>query len=152
MNSNVSFSKMIGDWAAATEERLSAVHRRSVVLLAEEMVTTKGQGGRLPFDTGNLARSLLASRHGMPSVVDSTSFVGSNVGIVAAGLLPYQEVWIGFQAAYAKRRNYGFVGADSLGRVYNESGDHFVEGAIAKWPQIVAQAVRETQANATTSR
>ena len=151
MNSNVSFSKMIGDWAAATEERLSAVHRRSVVLLAEEMITTKGQGGRLPFDTGNLARSLLASTQAMPKIA-AGPFPGSNVGVVAATLRPEQAVFIGFQAAYSKRRNFGFVGADSLGRVYNESGGHFVEGAIAKWPQIVAQAVRETQANAATSR
>lgn len=151
MNSNVSFSKMIGDWAAATEERLSAVHRRSVVLLAEEMVTTKGQGGRLPFDTGNLARSQLASTQGMPKNAPGP-FAGSNVGAVVATLRPDQAIWLAFQAAYARRMNYGFVGADSLGRVYNQSGNHFVEGAIAKWPQLVAQAVRETQANATTSR
>lgn len=144
MSSNLSFSKMIGDWASATGERLSAVHRRSVVLLGEEMITTKPQGGRLPFDTGNLARSLLASTQAMPKTATG-QFPGSNVGVVAATLRPEQAVFIGFQAAYAKRRNFGFVGADSLGRVYNESGDHFVEGAIAKWPQIVAQAVREVQ-------
>lgn len=147
MNSNVSFSKMIGEWASATEERLSAVHRRSVVLLAEEMVTTKGQGGRLPFDTGNLARSLLASTQAMPKNA-AGPFPGSNVGVVAATLLPEQPVWLGFQARYARRMNSGFVGADSLGRVYDQAGNYFVEGAIAKWPQLVAQAVRETQANA----
>ncbi|WP_288075987.1 hypothetical protein [Pseudomonas sp.] len=147
MSSNLSFSKMIGDWASATEERLSAAHRRSVVLLGEEMITTKPQGGRLPFDTGNLARSLLASTQAMPKTATG-QFPGSNVGVVAATLRPEQPVWLGYQAVYARRMNYGFVGADSLGRVYNQSGNHFVEGAIAKWPQIVAQAVRETQANA----
>lgn len=146
--SEKSFLEAIGSWASATEERISAVHRRAVVLLGEEMITTKAQGGRLPFDTGNLARSLLASRHGMPNVSNSTSFVGSNVGVVAATLRPEQPVWLGFQAAYAKRQEFGFVGADSLGRVYNQAGNHFVSGAIAKWPQLVAQAVRETQANA----
>lgn len=142
MTSNLSFSKAVGEWASQTQQRLSAVHRRSVVLLAEEMITTKAQGGRLPFDTGNLARSQLASTEAMPKTA-AGPFPGSNVGAVAATLQPEQAVWIGYQAAYARRMNYGFVGADSLGRNYNQAGNHFVEGAIAKWPQIVSQAVAQ---------
>lgn len=147
MTKNLDFAKQIGAWASETQERLTAVHRRSVVLLGEEMSTTKPQGGRVPFDTGNLARSLLASTASMPKTSEQPS-AGSNVGLVAATLQPSEAVWLGYQAVYARRMNYGFVGADSLGRVYNQSGNHFVEGAIAKWPQIVSQAIKETQANA----
>lgn len=144
MTKNLDFAKQIGAWASETQERLTAVHRRSVVLLGEEMITTKQQGGRLPFKDGNLMRSQLASKEAMPKTA-AGPFTGSNVGVVAATLQPHEAIFIGMQARYARRRNYGFVGADKLGRVYNENGDYFVEGAIAKWPQLVAQAVREVK-------
>src|SRR5690625_635406 len=137
-----SFAATIGKWASESEERITAVRRRSVELLGEEMTRTKPQGGRVPFLMGNLMRSVLADTKAMPKVADGP-FAGSNVGVVAATLRNDQPLWIGYQAKYARRRNYGFVGADSLGRVYNESGDYFVEGAIAEWPQIVARAVAE---------
>lgn len=141
----MSFAATIGKWASQTEERTTAVYRRSVELLAEEMTKTKPQGGRVPFLTGNLSRSLLASTAGMPPSAEGAAsfYMGSNVGAVAATLKPDQPVWLGYQAIYARRRNYGFVGADSKGRVYNDPGSHFVEGAIASWQQIVDRAVKE---------
>lgn len=144
------FSATVGAWARKSEARLTATRRRAVELLAEDMATTKPNGGRVPFLTGNLARSLLASTQGMPTISNSISF-GGNVGIVTATLRMDQPVWIGYQAAYARRQNYGFVGADSLGRVYNQPGSYFVEGAIANWQQIVARAAKELQ-NAVESR
>lgn len=137
-----SFSKSVAAWAKATPQRVAAVHARSVELLAENMQTTKPQGGRVPFQTGNLANSLLASTTGMPPTSDGP-FTGSNVGLVAATLKANQAVWLGYQAKYARRRNNGMVGSDSLGRTVNETGDHFVEGAISDWPSIVRQAARE---------
>lgn len=137
-----SFSATIGKWASQTEARITAVHRRSVELLGDEMSKTRPQGGRVPFKTGNLARSILASTSGMPRTADGP-FSGSNVGLIAAQIRPEQKVWLGYQAAYARRVNNGFVGADRLGRVYNQQGAYFVEGAIMSWPQIVAKAVTE---------
>lgn len=137
-----SFSAAVDAWAKKSERRLTAVYRRSVEILADEMTMTKPQGGRVPFDTGNLARSLLASTSGMPKTSESQAS-GSNVGIVAATLQFGQPVWIGYQAIYARRMNYGFIGPDSLGRVYNQQGNYFVEGAIANWQQIVNRAVAE---------
>lgn len=138
------FSDQVSAWAKKSPERLVATYRRSIELLAEEMVRTKGQGGRVPFQTGNLSRSLLASTQGMPKISNSPG-AGGNVGIVTATLKLNQTIWLGYQAAYAARRNFGFVGTDSLGRKYNEGGDHFLEGAIAQWPQFVEQAARELQ-------
>lgn len=137
-----SFSASVGQWASESPQRIEAVYRRSVELLSEEMTRTRGNGGRMPFKTGNLARSLLASTEAMPKTSEVLS-AGSNVGVVTATLRLDQVIFLGFQAAYARRREFGFVGADSLGRVYNEAGAHFVTGAIAEWPQIVAQAVQE---------
>lgn len=139
-----SFSRLVGDWASRTEARTQAVYRRSVEMVAEEMARTQPQGGRVPFQSGSLARSLVASTQGMPRT-RATPAAGGNVGAITATLRLDQPVWLGYQAIYARRQNYGFVGADVLGRVFNQQGSYFLEGAIAQWPQIVARAAREIQ-------
>lgn len=142
-----SFTESIDEWVAQTKERLDAVHGRSVELLGEELAKTKPEGGKVPFMTGNLARSLLASKQGMPNVADAP-YVGSNIGLIAATLKADETVYIGYQAIYAARMNYGYIGADSLGRVYNQQGNYFVEGAVAEWPNIVKNAVTDIKGSA----
>ena len=142
-----SFTESIDAWVAQTRERLDAVHGRSVELLGEELAKTKPEGGRVPFMTGNLARSLLASKQGMPNVADGP-YAGSNIGLIAATLKADETVFIGYQAIYAARMNFGYVGADSLGRVYNQQGNYFIEGAVAEWPNIVKNAVTEIKGSA----
>lgn len=139
-----SFSEAVGAWASATEKRLSAVHKKAIEKLAMEMTRTRAEGGNVPVDTGNLYRSLLASTTAMPKTAEAP-FAGSNVPSVIATLRLNDTLWLGFQAKYAKRQNFGFIGADSLGRVYNQQGAHFVERAIAMWPQIVREAVEEVK-------
>lgn len=139
-----SFSQAVDDWVSQTEERLDAVYARSVELLGEEMAKSRNEGGRVPFLTGNLTRSLLASKTGMPNVADGP-FEGSNVGLVTATLKARETVWLGYQANYAARQNYGYVGSDSLGRVYNQQGAHFVDHAVANWPTIVTKAIKEVR-------
>lgn len=139
-----SFAASVGAWASATESRIEAVHKRSLEKIAVEMTRTKAEGGNVPFDTGNLYRSLLASTTGLPGT-SGGYFAGSNASAVIATLKPNQPIWLAYQANYAARQNYGFVGADSLGRVYNTPGNHFIERAIAMWPQIVREAAQEVQ-------
>lgn len=138
------FADQISEWGRQTEARTTAIYRRSVEILGEEMAKTRPQGGRVPFQTGNLARSLLASTQAMPKTSEKPT-AGVSVGLVAATLRLDQTVWIGYQALYARRMNYGFVGADSLGRVYSQSGNYFLEGAIDQWQQIVGRASYEIQ-------
>ena len=140
------FSQAIDDWVSQTVERIDAVHARSFELLGEELAKTKGEGGKLPFLTGNLARSLLASKQGMPNVADGP-FAGSNIGLVAATLKADETVFIGYQAIYAARAEFGYVGADSLGRVYNQQGHYFIEGAVAQWPEIVTAAAADIKSS-----
>ena len=139
-----SFAAVVGKWASQSEARLDAVRNRAIELLATEMANTIPNGGRVPFQTGNLARSILASTQGMPRTSDA-QFSGSNVGLVTATLNANQPVWLGYQANYAKRQNFGFIGSDSAGRVYNQAGHHFIEAAIAEWPRLVKQAANEMQ-------
>ena len=138
----MSFASDVKRWSGMTKAKADAVYGRAVEKLGEEMTKTRPQGGRVPFLTGNLARSLLASTEGMPKIQEEPS-VGSSLSIVAAGLKMGQPVWLGYQAKYARRVNNGFIGADSLGRVYNQQGAHFVEGAVAEWPRIVSESIKE---------
>lgn len=136
------FSATIGKWAAQTEQRIDAVYARSVELLGEELSRTRPEGGRVPFQIGNLSRSLLADKSAMPTIKGGP-FTGNNVGLIAASLKASEFVYLGYQAAYARRQNFGYIGTDALGRTYNQQGAHFVEGAAAEWPNIVRQAVSE---------
>lgn len=97
--------------------------------------------GRMPVDTGNLRRSLMASTAEMPALKEGKEeFSDSGVEMVISGAELGSTVYLGFQAAYALRMEYGFVGQDSLGRTYNQAGYGFVEAAAQRWPQIVAEA------------
>ena len=138
----MSFSGDVTQWVKMTKADADAVYGRAVEKIGEEMTKTRPQGGRVPFLTGNLVRSLLASTDAMPKTSDTPS-VGSNIGIVAAKLKIGQPVWLGYQAIYARRQNYGFIGGDRLGRVYNQQGAYFIEGAIAEWPRIVEESIKE---------
>lgn len=51
-----------------------------------------------------------------------------------------QTVWIGAQSSYALRMEFGFVGTDSLGRVYNQSGFGFVEAVAQRWATHIVPA------------
>lgn len=119
--------------------------------LAVEMTKTTSNGGNVPVDTGNLARSLLAQEGVMPNIKPDGddgegNFVGQDIGPVLLSLELGDKVHLGYQAAYARRMNYGFVGEDSLGRNYNQSGLGFAEKAAAKWPQIVNGVVVDLRA------
>lgn len=141
------FSDRVGEWAAATENRLDAVYARWIELLADELALTHAYGGRLPHRTGNLMRSLLGSTSAMPSE-DKGPFVGWDVGLLAATVKYGQDVWLGYQAVYARRMNYGFKGTDSLGRVYNQEGYHFVEQTIANAGILLDLAVADVKTRA----
>lgn len=140
------------EWANEAMPRLRAVWRGSVEMLAEEMTTTRANGGRLPHVTGNLMRSLLGSTVGPPPLGKPDQFFpGFDVGALVANLELDQTVYLGYQAIYARRVNYGFVGADSLGRSYNQAGAHFLQSAIDAWPTIV-ELVAEDIMNKVISR
>jgi hypothetical protein len=143
------FTDAIDSWVEETQERMDAVYARFVELVADDLTITTTYGGNLPHKTGNLMRSLLGSTAGMPPQgAPGTTYAGADIGLITAGIAYGTDVWIGFQANYARRMNYGFVGADSLGRVYNQEGFGFIEATVAKAPQLAAQAVAEVKQRA----
>ena len=134
------FAATISEWGRAEMERAEAIFQASAQAVANEVRTTVNEGGRLPIDLGNLRRSLMASTADMPTVKpDQAEFTDSGIEMVIAGAELGSTIYLGFQAAYALRMEYGFVGTDSLGRTYNQSGFGFVTAAAQRWPQIVAE-------------
>ena len=130
-----------GAWARETKARLDAVFRNSVQGLADEMRKTGPNGGDVPVDTGNLVRSLVAVKGGLPPRGGpNVTYSAQDIGPVLLDVKAGDTVSLAWQAIYAHRQNYGFVGEDSLGRTYNQAGRGFLERAAAKWPQIVTKA------------
>lgn len=140
------FSAQVANWTKKTKTAQEHIFRMSVQYLADEILLPKERGGNMPVDTGNLRRSLLASTSAMPAIrtgAETFADNGGQIALVIAGASANDTLYLGFQAAYARRMEYGFVGADSLGRNYNQAGNHFVSLAVQKWQQIVDKAVKE---------
>jgi hypothetical protein len=132
-------------WAQDQQDNLLRVFQQACILLARELTRTRDDGGTVPKVTGNLFRSLLAQIGSQVSISDATDFAGTDVGATVAQAILGDTVYLGYQANYARRQNYGFVGADALGRVYNQTGANFVERAVLMWPQLVDQAVKDVR-------
>lgn len=124
-------------WAGTSTAGLTALLRNSVQALATEASTTIPNGGRVPEKTGNLARSVVVSNQEPNVLLYGPANPNALSGV--ATINPGETVYIGWQAVYARRQNYGYTGTDSLGRTYNQSGFGFAEAAAAKWPAIVAE-------------
>lgn len=140
-NEGQSFSAQVGAWAAAELERAEDVLQTAAQTVANEVRTPVAEGGRMPIKTGNLRRSLMASTSTMPTMVEGKqTFSDGGVELVIAGAELGGIIYLGFQAAYALRLEYGFVGEDSLGRVYNQTGMGFVAATAQRWEQIVVAA------------
>lgn len=137
----MSFAAQVSEWCQQVEGAAEAVFQTAAQTVANEVRTAVAEGGRMPVKTGNLRRSLMASTSAMPTIKpEQTTFSDSGLELVIAGAELGSTVYLGFQAAYAARREFGFVGEDSLGRLYNETGMGFVSATAQRWPQIVAEA------------
>lgn len=137
------FADAVAGWSDEVQRSVLRVFHRAATLLGEELAKPRPEGAT-PHLTGNLIRSLLAKVNDTVSVGGSDDeYSGTDVGLAIAGAALGDSVTLGFQANYARRQNYGFVGEDKLGRYYNQSGAHFVERAAAMWPQLVDKAVQE---------
>lgn len=144
-----SFTAQVKDWTKRTEKAQEHIFKSATQRLVDAMLLSRERGGNMPVVTGNLYRSLLASTSAMPSVRAGVQEFPDNSGQVAMTINSANlgdTIYLGFQAAYARRVNYGFVGTDSLGRTYNQSGSNFVGLAAQRWQEFVDDAIREYDA------
>lgn len=129
---SLNFGAEIDEWVKKTEARMLAVFRDAGQEVFSIAQTTRNQGGKLPIKTGFLRNSFISSLNGSTVVSGPTayalSFDAASLGDVVFG---------GWTAEYARRMEFGFIGTDSLGRNYNQSGFGFVANAAAQWQSIV---------------
>lgn len=140
------FAEQVGTWARQTEQRMERVFQVSVADLGFEMVRSRANGGTLPWVTGNMGRSVEMSTNAPPRMGEPDQrFTGIDVGAAAFNLRLGQTAYLGYQAVYTRRQNYGFVGTDSLGRTYNQPGAFFLERAHGMWTVIVTRATAKVK-------
>lgn len=145
-----SFAAQVNSFVLQTNARMLAVFRESSQRVITVMQTPVGSGGSMPVDTGFLRASLRVYNgavFGAPALTASVK--GAAAYNVTAAVAAISNAQLGetitalYLASYALRVNYGYVGKDSLGREYNQSGYLFVELAAQQWPSIVRQVSAE---------
>jgi len=138
----------IDAWTEKAKAAPMLVIRETIQDLNNEIVTTSpGPGNstnknpRPGEPTGFLRGSYFADVNTVPS---GTGSIGRNstaaVNAVAVLFQPGQTYVMGNTAKYARRLEYGFVGEDSLGRTYNQSGRYWVRGVLNRASVIAMEA------------
>lgn len=138
------FSASIRDWGNRTKEDMEAVLQSSledIIAVASVTQLSVARGrvgpaaqGAIPRDTSHLVNTVAADLNGSGSFGTDAA---SDVNLLINGMKAGDKMHIAWTAAYAQRINSGFVGTDSLGRTYNQTGVHWVETAAEKWDDIV---------------
>lgn len=118
------------------EARQTAIFRASAQEVMDIANVPVAQGGKMPVDTAFLRNSVAASTAGLPRAGSAPSLVFSTMKVG-------QTVHVGWTAEYALRMEYGFMGADSLGRNYSQRGFGYLRSAVQQWPKIVADVTGE---------
>lgn len=146
MQNAFTFGKDLDDWLHRTEKDLEALARQSIQELAERVVIDT------PFDLGNLRAHWQPALNRLPGKQDADdaptpdptgNAASGRIVVTVAGIKLGDTFFMVNNAAYAMRLEFGFVGPDSLGRVYNQKGRFYVAKNIARWDQIVAGQARD---------
>ena len=134
-----SFSAQVRGWNDKAKRNFSMVHRSAVDKLYQAVVEDT------PILTGNARRSWALSTTAMPQIDQTGQLFTAppDIGLSIATMPTGSPVYIGAQAIYIPRLNYGFTGTDSLGRNYNQAGLMFVERNAERWQSFVDAAARE---------
>ena len=135
------FSAQVRAFNAKAKRNFSMVHRSAVQKLYQGVVEDT------PILTGNARRSWALSTTAMPQITGGEFSAPPDIGLSIATMPAGTPVYIGAQAVYVPRLNYGFTDTDSLGRSYNQSGRMFVERNAERWQEYVDQAAREVGAS-----
>ncbi len=128
---------------AKTQKRMTALLQGSVERVIDDAQLPTGKGGRMHVDTGFLRASGQGSFDGLPTgpsigeskeknAYDDESEKAPPASTLLLGQMkPGVDFWFGWVAGYA---------------VYREAYDGFLEGAVQKWPQFVAEETAKIKA------
>lgn len=139
------FKVNLGKWKKKLDGKLDALARQTVQEISYRVIMAT------PVDLGFLRGSWQPSigEGASPVVIGAATEDPTGAQSLAkiAALIPQIKTGEMFHmrngAVYAMRIEYGFVGPDSLGRVYNQQGQFFVTGTVKQWPKIVEQVLKD---------
>lgn len=134
------FATQVREAADKIKARQQAIFRGSAARVLEHASVPKGQGGRMPVDTGFLRNSVRASTEGVPNSGST------DPALAFARMVVGDSVTVGWTAAYAMRMEHGFAGEDKLGRTYAQQGNGFLRAAVQNWDAIVKEVTAEVKA------
>jgi hypothetical protein len=132
------FLQAVNKWTKATKERSEEAFKIGVLDFFIHLRDTT------PIDTGFLRSSLTAGINGNvpsgPNAAYGSVYNDQRVLSVIDQLKLGDKITLVYQATYARRLEYGFSGADSLGRFYNQPGRFWITAAGAKYASIMRAA------------
>lgn len=143
---NRSFADQVRAVCEKAKQDMAQVVVETIQDINEEIVRAT------PVKFGNLRGHWTASL-GAPAAGTSGQADRQGAGTVAklnavvAGLEMGQTYYAVNGAPYAARLEYGFVGADSLGRTYNQPPRAFVRTTMARAGQIAEEALARIRGN-----
>ena len=108
-------------------------------LIAGALLIVNDAKARAPYDTGNLRRSLHVGGEGGSGGLEADT-TGKDIGGQQVGR-DYVEVSVGTNVEYARRREFGFAGTDSLGRTYNDPATPYLRPAVESQRDAVQQEI-----------
>lgn len=127
-----SFSVSVRQFTDRTKAQMRDVFAESVQDTLDTAQLPKARGGRMPVHTGALRNSLASGLNGSFANKGADSYIVTLSGLVIGDIA--QFAWT---APHARRQELGFSGTDSLGRRYEQPGNHFLGAAVAQFPQRV---------------
>lgn len=137
MDNATVFAASLKAWREKAGDKLGALARVATQDLCERVIDDT------PIDTGFLVGNWQPSLNA-PTVAagDATGnvYASSQLAVTIPQIKPGDIFYYLNAAAYARRIEFGFVGPDSLGRVYNQAGRYMVTKNINAWDSIVQKA------------
>lgn len=132
------FSNAVNKWTKETIQRSEEAFQIGALdfLIALRDAT--------PIDTGYLRSSLTVGKNGTvpagPNAEYGSVYNDTRALDVIGSLKLGDKVTMVYNAPYAMRVNYGFIGYDRLGRYFNQAGRFWVEAISARYVSIMRAA------------
>lgn len=136
------FAQRVGRFRDMALLKQKQVYAAALAEMADAIQLPVSQGGRMPVDTERLRNSLRIYIAGFGVFNSVAEF---RAATAQTGVPLNRTVRFFWPVPYARRINNGFVGRDSLGRYYNQSGYFFVEFGAGKWLSIVRRLAAEAR-------
>lgn len=105
-----------------------------LALVSGALLIQNAAKSKAPYLTGTLRRSIHIGGH----TGQAGDFAGNDIG----GNGP-REILVGTNVPYARRIEYGFSGADSLGRVYHQAAQPYLRPAMTEQQGAVIKEVAQ---------